>query len=240
MTTFDDAKQLAQALHASRVFRTPSWEVALAIILYGQETGLGPVSALMNVQIVQGKPSLGAAGVGALLKRSGRFDFRVAELDDQHAAIEFSERRDGQWAAIGTSVFTLDDARRAGLGGSPTWKSYPRNLLLARAMTNGVRWYCPSVTLGSVYDPEELDSTAVATADDLPAPDPPTAPSNGTAGGPTVTLEGLTLAYGADAVFQASGGSLPTTDAELRAVADRLAETPTAGAAEAEAEEAER
>ena len=230
MTSFDETKHLAEALHASRVFRTPSWEVALAIILYGREIGLGPVSALLNVSIVQGRPTLGASGVGALIKRSQRYNYRVTALDDQRAAIEFSECRQGQWTVIGTSTFDLEDARRAGLGGSPTWKSYPRNLLLARALTNGVRWYCPSVTLGSIYDPEELAGAASTDADDLPVPDPPMAPVNGTAG-PTVTLAGLTEAYGADAVFEASGGALPTTEEELRAVAERLVATvPTVGA----------
>jgi hypothetical protein len=234
MTSFEETRHLAEALHASRVFRTPSWEVALAIILYGREIGLGPVSALLNVSIVQGKPTLGASGVGALVKRSQRYDYRVTEHDDRHAVVEFSERREGQWAVIGTSTFTLDDARRAGLGGSPTWKNYPRNLLLARALTNGVRWYCPSVTLGSIYDPEELVGTATADTDDLPMPDPPMAPANGAAG-PTITLAGLTEAYGADAVFEASGGALPATDEQLRAVAERLAAiVPTVGAGDPE------
>jgi hypothetical protein len=98
-----------------------------------------------------------------------------------------------------------------------------------------VRWYCPSVTLGSIYDPEELATPVADVPDDLPVPDPPMAPVNGAATtGPTVTLEGLTRAYGAEAVFDASGGRLPATDEELQAVADRLAATvPTVGVAEA-------
>ena len=236
--TFEDTKRLAEALHASRVFRTPSWEVALAIILYGREIGLGPVSALLNVQIVQGKPMLGASGVGALIKRSERFDYRVTALDDRHAAVEFWERRDGLWVTIGTSTFDLDDARRAGLGGSSTWKQYPRNLVFARALTNGVRWYCPSVSLGNIYDPEELAGAPVTDADDLPMPDPPMAPVDGTAAGPTVTLAGLVAAYGADAILGANGGGLPGTDEELWAVAERLASTvPTAGATDPEVAE---
>lgn len=237
MSDFEHDKQLAQALHGSRLFRTPSWEVALAVIQYGREIGLGPASALLNVQIVQGKPTLGAAAVGALLKRSGRFDYRVTALDDQHAAIEFSERREGKWTAIGTSTFSLDDARRANLGSTPTWKSYPRNLLLARAMTNGVRWFCPSVTLGTVYDPEELYDSAAQDAGDVPVPDPSMAPTNGTPSAPTITLDGLVAGFGADAVYAAAGGTLPTTDDDLKAVAEKLAATtPTVGADEALAE----
>lgn len=230
MRSFQESERLAEAMHSSRLFKTASKEAALAVVLFGEEVGLGPISALMNVQIIQGKPTLGASAVGALIQRSGRFAFRVGGLDDQHAAIDFYERRDDQWIALGTSTFTLDDARRAGLGGSPTWKAYPRAMLHARALTAGARQFCPAVTLGSIYDPEELTAQAVPDAEEPLAstPNPPSA----------VSLESLARAYGADAVFEAAGGALPTTDEELRAVAETLAATvPTAGAAEA-AEEA--
>jgi hypothetical protein len=249
MPTLTEQVEVAKALHASRSFRTPSWEAALAVTLYGQELGLGPVSSLMSIVIVQGKPALSAAGVGALLQRSGRFDYRVAALDDRHASLEFFALADGQRTPIGTSTFTLEDARQAGLNNSPTWKSYPRNLLLARALTNGVRWFAPSVTLGGIYTPEELgqpideDDAGLPVA---PSPESPATPMNGPptpmapaappapATGPAITLEGLVSAYGADAVFEAAGGALPASDVELRAVAAQLAATvPTAGAAEA-------
>jgi hypothetical protein len=58
--------------------------------------------------------------------------------------------------SIGISTFSLDDARRAGLTSNPTWKSYPRNMLFARALSNGARWFCPDVFNGPVYTPEEL------------------------------------------------------------------------------------
>lgn len=34
-------------------------------------------------------------------------------------------------------------------------------MLFARAISNGVAWYCPDVVSGRVYTPEELDATAV-------------------------------------------------------------------------------
>jgi hypothetical protein len=54
----------------------------------------------------------------------------------------------------GRSRFTLEDARRAG---TKNLEKFPKNMLFARAMSNGVRWHCPDVTgSGPVYTPEEL------------------------------------------------------------------------------------
>ena len=39
--------------------------------------------------------------------------------------------------------------------GSP-WEKYPRNMVFARALTNGARWYCPDVFNGPIYTPDEL------------------------------------------------------------------------------------
>jgi hypothetical protein len=253
MDTFNDLKQLAQAMHDSRFFRTASWQGALAVILYGKELGLGPASSLSNISIVSGKPTLGAAAIGALIQRGNRFDYTVDALDDQRAVVTFYRQHDpavplrpgtgaiGPRTRLGASTFTMDDARRAGLANSPTWRAYPRNLLLARALANGARWYTPSVFAGTLLERSEaaeLDTDSAPSVPlDISMPDPPMAPVNGAvAAESAVTLAGLTRVYGADAVFEASGGSLPATDDELRAVAERLAATvPTVGAADTDA-----
>jgi hypothetical protein len=61
---------------------------------------------------------------------------------------------------IGVSSFTMEDAKRAGLSGGDNWKKYPRNMLFARAMSNGAKWYCPDVFGGPVYTPDELEPRA--------------------------------------------------------------------------------
>jgi len=61
---------------------------------------------------------------------------------------------DGKRESIGKSEFTAADAAKAG---TQNMGKFPRNMLFARAMSNGVRWYCPDVFSGnSVYTPEEL------------------------------------------------------------------------------------
>jgi len=228
----DPLWEQAGRLHASRLFKTSSTEHAYAILLAGQEMGIGPTTALGNITVISGKPALGAALVGALIQRSGRYTYQVTEMTDQRVSIDFHERAmqfipggpQGENRKLGTSTFTLDDARKAGLAGSQTWKSYPRNLLVARALTNGARWYTPSVFAGAVYDPSELEAVQPAVAPGPPGGAPETSNGVDTA----ATLEQLLDRYGADAIVAATGGGIPATAEEVAAVAERLAQSPEA------------
>jgi len=135
---FSDTKQAAQAV---------------VKVLAGREMGFGPIASMTGVHIVQGKPTIGANLLGAAIKGSGRYDYRVIELTNDRAEIAFFQ---GQ-TEIGRSVFTMQDAQVAGLTSNPTWKKYPKNMLFSRAMSNGARWYCPDVFSGvTPYTPEEL------------------------------------------------------------------------------------
>jgi hypothetical protein len=127
---------------------------ALVKIEAGRELGLPAIVAMSEVHVIQGKPTLGAGALATLVKNSGRYDYRVVELTDERCVLRFVDVQAGD---LGESVFTMDDARKAGLAGRSTWRQYPRNMLFARALSNGVAWFCPDVTTGRVYVPDELD-----------------------------------------------------------------------------------
>lgn len=137
---FDDAKGAAQAV---------------AKILAGQELGFGPMASMTGVYIVRGRIMLSANLLAAAIKRTGKYDYIVRQLNDSACKIAFVELRNGNTFEIGESVFTLEDAKRAGLGGE-NWKKYPRNMLFARALSNGARWFCPDILGGPVYTPDEF------------------------------------------------------------------------------------
>jgi hypothetical protein len=229
----EQLKALAGDLHKSRLWKTGSVEQALAVILMGRELGVGPTTALSNITIAMGKPTLGYALVGALIQKSGRYGYRVLEMNDRQVSIEFYESTTlpatggAGTRMLGVSTFTVEDAQRAGLlqqRGAGAWDKYLRNMLLARALTNGARWYCPGVFGGAVYDPEEFGLAGVPGT--LPAPVPDEEPvdaiytPSSNAGG--VTIQALLERYSADQILAANGGDLPATDDELRAVAERL------------------
>jgi hypothetical protein len=127
---------------------------ALTKILAGQEMGFGPYASITGIHIIQGKPTVSANLMAAAVKRSGRYDYRVRKMDDAGVDLEFYQKVSGQWESIGFSRFSKEDATKAG---TQNMAKYGRNMMFARAMSNGVRWYCPDIFDGpAVYTPEEL------------------------------------------------------------------------------------
>lgn len=142
--------ELGQVLAKSGFFQDAR-EASQAVVkvLAGRELGFGPIASMTGVYIVKGRPALSANLMAAAIKRSERYTYRVVELSDKVAEIAFFEA--GQ--EIGRSKFTVEDARRAG---TQNMDKFPRNMLFARALSNGAKWYCPDIFGGPVYTPEEL------------------------------------------------------------------------------------
>lgn len=144
-------------------------------IMYGAELGLGLVAACAGVNIINGRPALGAGAIATAIMISGVVEFRESEIGDDVCALEWYRRGE----RVGTSRFTMGDAARACLikkGGN--WTKYPRAMLFARALTEGQRRYCPDLFGGSVYTPEELgDRTAPPPRVEPLKAQPPATPS---------------------------------------------------------------
>lgn len=134
-------------------FFTDSKSEAQAIVkvLAGQELGFGPVASMTGIFIVKGRVTLSANLMAAAVKRSGKYNYRIVEHTDTECALEFFE--DGE--SVGVSKFTKQDAAKAKLSGD-NWTKYPRNMLFARAMSNGAKFYCPDIFGGPIYTPDEL------------------------------------------------------------------------------------
>lgn len=155
LATMDDVERAARAMAGSGFFAdTRQASQAIVKILAARELGLGPFSGMVGVNIISGRPAFSANIMAACVKKSGRYNYRVSEMTDKNCTIDFLELIDGKWCASGSSSFSIEDARKAG---TKNLDKFPRNMLFARAMSNGVRWFCPDVMNGSVvYTPEEL------------------------------------------------------------------------------------
>ena len=129
---------------------------AVVKVLAGRELGFGPIASMTGINIIQGKIGIGANLIAAAVKRSGRYDYRVLTMTEKVCDIEFFEVINGKRESIGKSTFTAEDAAKAG---TQNMGKFPRNMLFARAISNGVKWYTPDVTGGPVYTPEELGAT---------------------------------------------------------------------------------
>lgn len=142
---------LSEVLVRSGFFRgVTKPEQAAAKILAGYERGLGPMESLSSFYVIDGKVEVSADFLAQRVKGSDKYDYRVREHTDEKCELEFFELHEGaESESLGFSTFTIEDARRAGLLAKESpWKTYPRNMLFARAMSNGVAWLCPDVATG--------------------------------------------------------------------------------------------
>jgi hypothetical protein len=143
---------LAKAFAESGMFSdTKSAAQAIVKIQAGQEIGIPPFAAMTGIHIIQGKPTIGAGLIASRLKGSGKYDYRVVEASEKVCSIDFYQGA----TKIGNSTFTIEDARKAL---TKNIDKFPKNMLFARAISNGVKWYCPDIFSGPVYVPEEMAS----------------------------------------------------------------------------------
>lgn len=152
---FPDVQRLSQAV------------IRLAI---GERLGLTPLEAFTGIYFVNGRLAMSATLLASRIKSSGRYDYRVEELTEERCVIRFYERGPfGGLQEIGTSEFTMEDAAKAGLlrPGS-AWEKYPRNMLFARALSNGARWFCPDAVFGAHELSEAQESIVGADIVDIP------------------------------------------------------------------------
>lgn len=155
--TLGEIIQLGGILAASGYFQDAKSEAqAVAKLIAGREWGIGPMSSMTGIHVIQGKPTMGAGLIASQIKRSGKYDFRVAEITDQACEIVFYQFSMMAKEEIGRSRFTMEEARKAQV---KNLDKFPRNMLYARAMSNGARWFCPDAFTGPVYTPEELGAT---------------------------------------------------------------------------------
>lgn len=144
---------------------------AVVKILAGRELGLAPLESMTNIYIVNGKIALQAKIIGSLIKKSDKYDYNVDKLNNEECVITFYDMRatanqvDGavvKKTELGKSTFSIKDAARAGIVNKDVWKNYPRNMLFARALSNGARWYTSDVFCG--YTAEEVETAKETTS----------------------------------------------------------------------------
>jgi hypothetical protein len=162
--TWKLAEQLAKTEFVAKPMRGQP-EAVLACMLTGRELGIGPMQALRDVYLVNGRPSLAATLMVARVRAAGH-RFRTLHNDDERATVQITRR--GETEPEPPVTFTLEDARRARLADKDIWKQYPARLCWARAASAACRRDAPEVLGGVVYTPEELsDSATTVTVGDL-------------------------------------------------------------------------
>lgn len=149
--SFSDIMTIGKAFAESGMFAdVKSAAQAVVKITAGAEMGIPPFASMSGIHIIQGKPTIGAGLLAAMVKGSGKYSYNVLKHDEKVCSIDFTE--DGK--VIGNSTFTIEDAKKAQ---TKNLEKFPKNMLFARAMSNGVKWFTPDLFAGPVYVPGEIE-----------------------------------------------------------------------------------
>jgi hypothetical protein len=187
-TTIQEAMRFSEILASStmvpRDFQGKPGNVLVAI-QWGREVGLGPLQALQNIAVINGRPSIWGDAALALVR--GHPDCASVqegvdgEGDTRHGWCEVTRR--GEQPQRRT--FSIADAKRAGLWGkSGPWTQYPDRMLQLRARGFAIRDVFPDALRGVLTreeaedtppEPRHVENLAAAVA---PPPAPAASPAN--------------------------------------------------------------
>ena len=158
IATLDDVARVATIAARSGLARCSKPEEAAIILMTGMELGLTPMQSLRGIYIVEGRPVLAADTMVAIVTRSGACRYwRTIETTAERCEIH-TQRVDDD--TIYRRVWTMDDAKRAGLSGKGTWAKYPTAMLRHRCAADMAREIYPEILLG-MYDPDEISTDGI-------------------------------------------------------------------------------
>ncbi len=129
--------------------------VVAAAILYGRELGLAPMTSLRSVALIKGRPALSSEAMRAMVLAAGH---TIAFEEMTAARCVIIGRRRGSEDSTRV-VFTMDDAKKMGVGGNAQYAKMPRQMLAARATAELCRLIFADVIGGLVADVEVDDDT---------------------------------------------------------------------------------
>ena len=157
--TANTLKMLMQTPTIPTRYRTSptGWQDMIAAHLYGKELGIGTMTSIYSLYLVNGEAAMKGQLMAGLVQRAGH-KIRIKIEEEKVTAYAF--RRDyvtheleeeGQW------TFGKVDADRAGLSGKDNYQNYPYSMWTWRAVSGLCRLFFADVMTGLMaYVPEEL------------------------------------------------------------------------------------
>jgi len=152
-----DIQHMAEVAASSKMFGFKSTQEAMAIMLLCQAEGLHPAIAMRDFHVIQGRPALKADAMLARFQQAGG-SVTWKEYTDEKVTGIFSHPQGGTLELS----WTLRQAREIGIANKDNWKNYPRAMLRARVISEGIRSVFPGCVVG-VYTPEEVQDFQPAT-----------------------------------------------------------------------------
>lgn len=135
-----------------------------AAILYGKELGIPAMTALQNIAVINGKPTLGTdMFLGLAMRHREWGGYEITECTERKCTVKVFRvnQKTGKTATF-ASTFTIEEAISAGLvkpGGA--WDKWKKRMLKHRATAFALRDAFPDV-LSGMYQVEEMDPSVGA------------------------------------------------------------------------------
>lgn len=156
-TSLPEIKEMANAVVRSGLFPAlKTADAAVTLMWLCQAEGLHPIMALRRYHIISGTPAMKSdALLGEFQKRGGKV--RWVKTDDKVCeAVFLAPGVEGE-APV---KWTIEDAERIGLAKKDNWKNYPRAMLRARCISEGIRMSMPEIIAGIPTSEEAQDLPA--------------------------------------------------------------------------------
>lgn len=147
--SFSQLERMASAVAKSGMFGCKTPEQAMSLMLMAQADGVHPARAMQEYHVIEGKPALRSDAMLARFQAAGGW-VKWLEMSDSIVRGRFGHPQAGEVEID----WTIERARNAGLANRGPWKSYPRAMLRARCISEGVRSTFPGIATG-LYTVEE-------------------------------------------------------------------------------------
>lgn len=137
-------------------------ENCMVAMAHGLEVGLGPMQAVQNIAVINGRPSIWGDAMVGLVLGSGLMVHQASYFEGEEGTEDFRAVYECQRKGIeakSVSTYSVLDAKRAKLWGKAgPWTQYPKRMLEIRARAFGLRNNFADV-LGGLYMAEEWGVT---------------------------------------------------------------------------------
>lgn len=134
----------------------------------GATLGLEPLQSLASIAVINGRATLSADLMAAVIRRAGH-TLRIVENSPESVTAILIRADDKTFKFEVT--WDKNKAMKAGLWGQRgPWSQYPAQMLRARAITEVARQGASEVLMGMIYSPEDFNATITDTGEVIETP----------------------------------------------------------------------
>lgn len=164
MSNWQMMKEQCEAAVKSRFIpvsiKTP--EQAMAIGMMGKELGMGLMSSLQLINIIQGRMTISPKGMLGLVMRKGLLENIDYDVTNERAVV--TVKRKGV-ESVHKETFGIEEAKKMQLWGKDNYNKQPGTMFKWRALSLALNALFPDV-LNGMFTPEEMGANVQITEDE--------------------------------------------------------------------------